>query len=687
VRAVRSRIPSSCKIAPVRPSLRAGLAAALLLAWPACSSQTYVIVKLDAAPGVPPLVQLVLHAGDGNSSSTVTSPPLPAGQSSISFPKSYVVAVPKGALSVSVQVQGLDASGNTVAEGAAETLLTGVTATLSITLSQLCASPLDCGSAAVCSGATTCGDGGFCVAGSGQVAPDFLACDPEGGVCYAGQCSSVPRCQTPLDCGDEVCNGTAACSDGGYCVPGGSGEPAQNFTACNRDGGLCYEAKCIEPYCGDGILDEPQKQCDLGSANSSSGQCTLACRWAFCGDGLVDQDPMSDGGYFQEQCDWGSGADGGACVGPSGACNSDTLANHCRTNCLPARCGDGVVDTGERCDLGPPWPDGGGGNGTANGCNATCSLLEQVTTFAGNGTVGYADGPANQAEFDYPSGITLVGSTLYVADDFNDVIRTVDLGTGTVGTFAGQAGDEATVDGTGSGAAFYGPNLVRPYLSDLVVTQATYVRTATLGATVATLTGQSTQGYQNGTLAQAEFTQINGLAVSGDVIYVSDSVYGIRYVDPATDTVQGLTDAGSLETYTAAGLLSADGGLYFSSNAAIHLADTSNGDNSVVAGNPGVTGFKDGVGSSAEFAIPNGLCTDGDSIYVMDQGNSAVRQLVPSTRQVTTVAGDGLNLGGTVKDGTGRKATFAEPTDCVFDPTSGDLFVVDQESSTIRRVH
>jgi hypothetical protein len=151
----------------------------------------------------------------------------------------------------------------------------------------------------------------------------------------------------------------------------------------------------------------------FGFGNSNQRICTDACRFAACGDGFVNLEPLADGGLFQEVCDWGSGADGGACTGPDGGCNSDTLPDHCRENCLPARCGDGVTDTGERCDLGPPQPNDGGGNGTGSGCNATCSLLGVVTTLGGTGLQGHVDGPGAQSEFFFPRGVTVASGVAY----------------------------------------------------------------------------------------------------------------------------------------------------------------------------------------------------------------------------------------------------------------------------------
>ena len=43
----------------------------------------------------------------------------------------------------------------------------------------------------------------------------------------------------------------------------------------------------VEPLCGNGKLD-PDEECDLGVGhNSNEGACTLMCKHAVCGDGLV----------------------------------------------------------------------------------------------------------------------------------------------------------------------------------------------------------------------------------------------------------------------------------------------------------------------------------------------------------------------------------------------------------------
>lgn len=58
----------------------------------------------------------------------------------------------------------------------------------------------------------------------------------------------------------------------------------------------------------------------------------------------------------------------------------------------------------------------------------------QVTTFAGTGEAGHADGPAKTAQFFEPGGLSVAGNALYVADTNNHGIRAIDLVTKEVST-------------------------------------------------------------------------------------------------------------------------------------------------------------------------------------------------------------------------------------------------------------
>lgn len=79
-----------------------------------------------------------------------------------------------------------------------------------------------------------------------------------------------------------------------------------------------------------------------------------------------------------------------------------------------------------------------------------------VSTVGGDGTAGYRDGPASQAQFNAPVGLAVDASgSIYVADTYNDRIRKITAD-GQVSTIAG-AGTPGYVEGQGTAALFDTP--------------------------------------------------------------------------------------------------------------------------------------------------------------------------------------------------------------------------------------
>jgi hypothetical protein len=82
-----------------------------------------------------------------------------------------------------------------------------------------------------------------------------------------------------------------------------------------------------------------------------------------------------------------------------------------------------------------------------------------VTTFAGSGVRGNADGQGTAATFSAPNGMTFDNGNLYVADAANHAIRKIDAN-GNVTTFIGT-GSQGSTDGTKAVATFsYPRNLI-----------------------------------------------------------------------------------------------------------------------------------------------------------------------------------------------------------------------------------
>src|SRR5207253_2585279 len=57
-----------------------------------------------------------------------------------------------------------------------------------------------------------------------------------------------------------------------------------------------------------------------------------------------------------------------------------------------------------------------------------------------------------------------------------------------------------------------------------------------------------------------------------------------------------------------------------------------------LAGGPGGAGYRDGTGLQARFNGPTGIWGSAGNLYVADSLERTIRQLVPATGQVTTIA-------------------------------------------------
>jgi sugar lactone lactonase YvrE len=101
-----------------------------------------------------------------------------------------------------------------------------------------------------------------------------------------------------------------------------------------------------------------------------------------------------------------------------------------------------------------------------------------------------------------------------------------------------------------------------------------------------------------------------------------------------------------------------------------------------LAGTPGAVGYADGTGGAARFNQPSRLEADANgNVYVTDTGNSAVRR-VTAAGEVGTVAGNGTC--GSV-DGRDTSAQFCNPKGIALD-RQGNLWVADTGNHTVRRI-
>lgn len=149
-----------------------------------------------------------------------------------------------------------------------------------------------------------------------------------------------------------------------------------------------------------------------------------------------------------------------------------------------------------------------------------------VTTLAGiTGIAGFTNGSGNIASFSSPVGLVADATgNIYVADQGNNCIRKITPA-GVVTTFAGT-GLPGTADGTLSTASF---NLPKAITIDLLGTMYVAdagnhtIRKITLDGTVSTLAGAGSAGFADGLNTTAYFNDPSGLVADAmGNLYVTD---------------------------------------------------------------------------------------------------------------------------------------------------------------------
>jgi hypothetical protein len=151
-----------------------------------------------------------------------------------------------------------------------------------------------------------------------------------------------------------------------------------------------------------------------------------------------------------------------------------------------------------------------------------------VSTLAGSaGTAGFADGTGTGAQFNYPYGIASDGTYVYVTDANNNSIRKIRVASGIVTTLAGAAGSIGSSDGTGTAALFNFPVGLTMDDSNLYVADTgnnTIRQIVISSGAVTTLAGAAgTAGTTDGSGSDARFNYPTGLTELGGYLYVADA--------------------------------------------------------------------------------------------------------------------------------------------------------------------
>ena len=251
----------------------------------------------------------------------------------------------------------------------------------------------------------------------------------------------------------------------------------------------------------------------------------------------------------------------------------------------------GSVDgTADVASFSMPWGiavDGQGNVFVADAQNnkirkISADAFRVVTTIAGKGAAGHADGEGTAASFSGPHGVAVDASgNVYVADTSNNAVRKIS-NSGAVTTLAGSI-EPGFADGVGSGARFKLPSgiAVDPQGNVYVADTGNHaIRKITPSGSVTTMAGSGAPGSSDGMGADASFTMPSALTVAADgTLYVADARNNeIRRVTAGgvVTTVAGHTDAGNIEGSHAQGRMDQPFGIAVDAAGDLYVGDGNN---------------------------------------------------------------------------------------------------------------
>jgi cysteine-rich repeat protein len=515
---------------------------------------------------------------------------------------------------------------------------------------------------------------------------------------------TLPTVDTSALCGNGLVDEVELCDDGNL-----------------MDGDEC-DSNCTPTGCGN-LIVTANEECDDGNLDNDD-QCNSQCGLSRCGDGFqqlslaeqCDDGNPTDGDGCDTNCTATGCGNGVTSTGEG--CDDGNLAwyDTCSPECKPlggaATCGNGIAEDNEPCD------DFNTNNGDT--CNATCSLKGESSIFIGQpGVAGVQDGMGQAALVEGSHYMTLHGDKIYLAN--NETVRVIDIPTQEIKTIAGvddmadfadaPNGADArfrdlrgiTTDGTTLWVSDLGNHVIR----SISIAPPHEVKTVAGIVQVA-----APLELMDGPAYIAQLESPRGLVhLNGLVYFVEGNKAVLRYFDPENLIVATVAGAsGALGTQDGTGTearfygprhITTDGQniLYIADTYGriLRSYDVNTTYVKTIAGNATQCGYVDGTGTNVKLYEPRGLAFDGTSLYFAESSSHTIRQLRLSDMSVSTLSGIASECilacscvntepAGSYAEGYAFTARWNNPYELAWHAASRSLFVSDGSNYVIRRI-
>ena len=287
--------------------------------------------------------------------------------------------------------------------------------------------------------------------------------------------------------------------------------------------------------------------------------------------------------------------------------------------------------------------------------------LSGTVRYVVNGTAGPKrfsgdGGPANQARLNFPTAVVVDRQgNVYIADTMNHRVRVVEAGTGIITTIAGVGqpryggdGGPAIAAGLNEPAAVALNGRGMLYIADQSNNRVRSVDLAT--GHIRTVAGTGTAAYNGDGIAatEAALAGPSGLACGEDgTLFIADTFNGrIRAVDPVTGVIrtevgdggeyryQSEAEAPSASLSRPSGIATDRAGNLLLTDSDNHLVRRWNRTTGLIERVAGVgitgAGGDGGTAGNAGLNYPFGIAVDGEGhVFVADTFNHRIREIIP----------------------------------------------------------